>query len=216
MAKAPRKRVPGKQGTSRRAGARPVPRGSSARRAQERALADVTHVLDALENPAAVIGGIAVIAWGFARLTADIDCAIAASSAEIREILRQFEHGGFEARVAEPVAFAEQNLVLLLRHRKTGVEIDVSLAQLDFEGEALRAAVLKRFGSTKVRVPRLTDLLIYKMVAGRPRDHQDVEELLALGLEVEVDRVTSTLASFDEMLDTDRRGEWLRRLENSP
>jgi len=216
MAKAPRKRVPGKQRTSVRAGARAVPRGSAARRAQERALADVTHVLEALERPSAIIGGIAVIAWGFSRFTADIDCAIAASSDEVQDILSEFERGGFEARVAEPVAFAEQNLVLLLRHRKTGVELDASLAQLDFEGEALRGAVQKRFGGAKIRVPRLTDLLIYKMVAGRPRDQQDVEELLALGEVVDVDRVTSTLASFDELLDTDRRAEWLRLVEKRP
>ena len=216
MAKAPRKRVPGQQGTSGRASARPVPRSGAARGAQERALADVTHVLEAIEHPSAIIGGIAVIAWGFARFTADIDCAIAASSDEIEEILSQFERGGFEARVAEPAAFAAKNLVLLLRHQKTGVELDASLAQLGFEGEALRGAVVKRFGGVKIRVPSLTDLLIYKMVAGRPRDQQDVEELLALGETVDIVRVTSTLASFDELLDTDRKTGWLRLVEKSP
>ena len=215
MAKAPRKRVPGKQRPTGRARAKALSRGVQAGLPQERALADVTHVLEGLEHPFAIIGGIAVIAWGFARLTADIDCTVAAPSSESRAILKEFERGGFEARSPDPVAFAEANLVLLLRHRATGVEIDVSLAQLEFEGAALRSAVQRNFGKTRIRVPTVTDLLIYKMVAGRPKDQQDVEELLALGYDVDFERVASTLAAFDEMLDTDRKQEWLRLWEQN-
>jgi hypothetical protein len=101
--------------------------------------------------------------------------------------------------------------VLLLRHVETGVEVDVSLAQLEFEGVALRAAVLKPFGRAKIRVPELTDLLIYKLIAGRPKDHEDVVELLALQPRaVDARRVERTLRDFDELLDTDRRGDWAR------
>lgn len=203
MAKAPRKRLSGKQGTTGGARTRAASRGSKARSSpQERALVDVAHVLAELDRPSAVIGGIAVIAWGFARFTADIDCAVAASSGESQDLLTRFERGGFEPRTEDAVAFAEQNLVLLLRHRKTGVEVDVSLAQLEFEGAALRASVLKRFGSARIRVPTLTDLLIYKMVAGRPKDHEDVAELLALGHEVNTRRVETILSDFDALLDT--------------
>ncbi|WP_309891374.1 nucleotidyl transferase AbiEii/AbiGii toxin family protein [Archangium sp.] len=211
MAKAPRKRVPGKQRAPGGARTRAASGGSKTRGPpQERALVDVADVLDKLDRPSAVIGGIAVIAWGYARFTADIDCAVGASSGESQDLLTQFERGGFEPRTDDAVAFAEQNLVLLLRHRKTGVEVDVSLAQLEFEGAALRAAVLKRFGSARIRVPTLTDLLIYKLVAGRPKDHEDVKELLALGYEVDAQRVETTLSAFDALLDTDRLADWFR------
>lgn len=211
MAKAPRKQVPRQPRATRAARSRGVPRGGQARGAQERALADVADVLEHLGRPAAIIGGIAVIAWGYARLTADIDCAIAAASTDSGEILTSFEQAGFAARNDDPVAFAKENLVLLLRHVETGVEVDVSLAQLEFEGVALRAAVLKPFGRAKIRVPELTDLLIYKLIAGRPKDHEDVVELLALQPRaVDARRVERTLRDFDELLDTDRRGDWAR------
>jgi hypothetical protein len=162
MATASGKGARRKPGTSRRTGTKLVRRSAGAGNKQERALIDVTDVLEKLERPSAIIGGIAVIAWGFSRLTADIDCAIAAAG---------FESGGFEPRTKDAVAFAEQNLVLLMRHKETGVEVDASLAQLEFEGAALRAAVSRRFGRTSIRVPTVADLIIYKMVAGRPRDH---------------------------------------------
>ena len=127
MAKAPRKRVPGKQRAPGGARTRAASGGSKTLGTpQERALVDVAHVLDKLDRPSAVIGGIAVIAWGFARFTADIDCAVGAERGESQELLTHFERGGFEPRTDDAVAFAEQNLVLLLRHRKTGVEVDAA------------------------------------------------------------------------------------------
>ncbi|HEY1088287.1 MAG TPA: hypothetical protein VGE37_11350, partial [Archangium sp.] len=121
-------------------------RGLTPRQPRDKALAALVKVLAGLDRPAAVIGGIAVIAWGFARLTADIDCAIAASTSDLKQLLARFKRGGFEARSADAIAFAEQNLVLLLRHRTTEIDIDVSLAHLDFEVEALSAAVRRPFG----------------------------------------------------------------------
>ncbi len=218
MAKASGKRPPGKPAAARRTGSKAVPRGRAQGR-QERALADVARVLEGLEQPSAVIGGIAVIAWGYARLTADIDCAIAAPLEDLTQVFDAFLAAGFEARFeareGDALAFAQESLVLLLRHEATGVEIDVSLAQLGFELAALKAAVLQQYGRVTIRVPRVTDLIIYKLVASRPKDIQDVQALLALGYEVDAARISATLAAFDELLDTDRRNEWLRLREKN-
>ncbi len=212
MAAAAKRRVPKKPKTRRRKSSERLPQ-SRGTGPQETALADVARVLKRLDAPSAVIGGVAVIAWGHARLTADIDCAIAAPTSQVASILRTFERGGFEARDKDPIGFAEENLVLLLRHRATLVEVDVSLAQLEFELRALSSAVVRKFGKVKFRVPQVTDLLIYKLVAGRPKDLQDASELLALGLDVDAERVSATLAEFDALLDTDRLSEWQRLLK---
>ena len=140
MATASRGRVGKKPGTRRGVGAKRLPRGRQPS-PQEAALADVARVLKALDAPSAIIGGIAVITWGHARLTADIDCAIAAPTSKVRAILNAFERGGFEARDDDPIGFAEANSVLLLRHRATSIQVDVSLAQFEFEQIALSSAV---------------------------------------------------------------------------
>ena len=116
MAKSPRKGVRRAERKNGRSGSGASRRGGEARSApQERALVDVTRVLERLDRPSAVIGGIAVIAWGFPRFTADIDVAIAAEPHEAGEVLKRFESGGFEPRTEGALEFAEQNLVLLLR-----------------------------------------------------------------------------------------------------
>lgn len=208
MAKAPGKRPPRKPTARRRARPKALRSGKTSR--QERALADVARVLGSLGQPSAVIGGIAVIAWGYARLTTDIDCAIAAPIEEVSQIADTFLGHGFEERETDAVDFAKESFVLLLRHSETGIDIDVSLAQLGFELEALEAAVPREFGAVTIPIPRVTDLLIYKLVASRPKDIQDAKALLALGHQVDASRVQKTLEAFDEVLETDRTAEWLR------
>ncbi|MHB8874510.1 MAG: DUF6036 family nucleotidyltransferase [Myxococcaceae bacterium] len=93
------------------------------------------------------------------------------------------------------------------------MDVDLSLAQLDFERDALRHTVRRKFGTVRIPVPRPTDLIVYKMIAARPRDLQDVEELLARGLDVDEQRVEQRLQEFDSLLDLDRANEWRRLLQ---
>ena len=76
--------------------------------------------------------------------------------------------------------FARERQILLLRHEPSGVDLDVSLAWLPFEVEAIRRSEPREFAGVTVPIPRADDLVIYKLVAGRPRDHEDVERLLLL------------------------------------
>jgi len=214
MAKTPRKRVPKKSRTPGRTTSKSLPRAEAQGR-QERALADVARVLKTLEAPSAIIGGIAVIAWGHPRFTADIDCAVAAPIEGLNELFEAFECAGFEPRTEDALSFAKENLVVLLRHRKTGIAVDVSIAQLEFEQRALSRSVNRPFGALQIPVPPITDLLIYKLIAGRPKDHEDVSALLSVARGIDSDRIDTTLAQFDELLDTDRRADWARLSKRS-
>ena len=217
----PSRKKPGRskaKRTRRRGASRPLgPRRSSSSKTKasgfEQALTDLTAFFEAVGAPAAIIGGIAVIAWGFGRSTLDVDAAIAVPPSRARALLKKIAAAGFLARIPDAGAFAEKNLVLLLRHRKSGIDVDLSLAQLDFEHEALTHAQSRQFGMVTIQVPRPTDLVVYKMIASRPRDLQDVEELLARGLAIDPNRVERLLREFDALLELDRAGEWLRLLD---
>ena len=63
-----------------------------------------------------VIGGIAVIARGVRRMTTDIDAVVRGGAIEISELLRVLARHAFRPRIDDVKAFAEKNLVLLLRH----------------------------------------------------------------------------------------------------
>lgn len=125
------------------------------------ALTDVARFLRSPGVVGAVIGGVAVIARGVPRFTADIDVAVVPPVGGVDDLLRRLSAFGFEPRIDGVQRFAEENLVILTRHGRTDVDIDLSLAQLPFEQEAISEAEWIRFGRTRVPVPRATALVIY-------------------------------------------------------
>jgi hypothetical protein len=173
-----------------------------------RALGDLAKVIEQHEGRAAVIGGIAVIARGVPRLTRDIDVAIAGEDATVTELADELSRVGIVPRIADALTFAEASQVMLLRHRPTGVDIDVSRAWLPFELEALAAAKPELLGAVRIAIARPEDLIIYKAVAWRPQDQQDVERLLALhGSSIDLERVRRHVGALGEALEVDRLRE---------
>lgn len=95
--------------------------------------------------------------------------------------------------------------MLLARHAETGVDIDVSLAWLPFEMEAIAAAGPAMLGGARLLVAQPEDLVIYKAVAWRPQDQQDVERLLALhGARMDLARVRRHVQELGEAMEQDR------------
>lgn len=181
----------------------------------ENALKAVVRLISALEQPAAIIGGIAVIAHGFARATGDIDLAVVALPDQVPQLLRAATSAGFRARIRDAASFAQKNYVLLLEHVSTGVPVDLSLALQDFERRALTKPVSRKLGAVTVPVAPLTALLIYKMVASRPKDVDDVLALLATRASFDRRAVELALAEIDALLETNRNAEFSEMLKRS-
>jgi len=180
------------------------------------ALADVAKVLDAHEGRAALIGGMAVIARGVQRVTRDIDIAVAGAGLFNAALADEMQQHGMSPRISDAVAFADENQVLLMRHDATGVDIDVSRAWLPFEIEALASAEHESLAGIDIVIVKPEDLIIFKSVAWRPQDQQDVERLLALyGDRVDLARIRRHVRQLGEAIEEDRLGpleELLSRL----
>lgn len=168
------------------------------------ALADLAGVLEDHERRGAVIGGIAVIARGVQRVTRDIDVAIAGADQSATALADELQRHGIVPRIADAVGFAEQSQVLLMRHAVSGVDIDVSRAWLPFEIEALAAASKELLGGVRIAVARPEDLIIFKAVAWRPQDQQDIERLLTLYRDIDLERVRRHVSELSEALELDR------------
>ena len=174
-----------------------------------RALADA---LSALPAPAMIIGGIAVIARGVPRLTRDIDATVAGGAVELNRLLDTLRALAIVPRIDDAAAFAAANQVVLLRHEPSGVDVDLSIAWLPFELEALAASEQLDLAGTRVAVARAEDLIIYKAVAFRPQDQQDIERLLVLhGPVIDLARVRRIVDEFASALDEPER---MARLED--
>jgi hypothetical protein len=91
-------------------------------------------------------------------------------------------------------------------HEPSGIEIDLSLAVIPFELEAIEKAEWATVEEHRIRIPRLEDLLVFKLVAGRPRDLDDVEQLLVRNPRpLDLARVDRTLGEFCEVLEDESR-----------
>jgi hypothetical protein len=166
-----------------------------------------------INRPWMVIGGVAVIASGVPRFTADIDATLSAREESPERIVEAFQTHGILPRIADAVAFARDRHVLLLRHEPSGIPLDISLAWLPFEEDAIRASRPSDYGGVAIHLPRPEDLIIYKLVASRPRDLDDVAKLLALyGRRLDLDRVRRVVGEFADALEDSERPATLARL----
>lgn len=66
-------------------------------------------------------------------MTTDVDVTVDGASTSPREVLDLLEPNAIVSRIPHAIAFAEANLVLLLRHEPSGVNVDLSFAWTAFQ-----------------------------------------------------------------------------------
>jgi hypothetical protein len=142
----------------------------------ENALARLVAIFQERRVPYALMGGLAVAAWGAPRATEDIDLlADLSPSSELDAALRA---AGFEAewRRGSP----DDPVPLLLRlHSASAPEIDVICATRGWEREMLNRSIRVRIPEgPETPVVAIEDLIVLKLMAGGPGDLADVADLL--------------------------------------
>ena len=161
------------------------------------------------------IGGVAVIALGVPRSTVDIDATILAANLDLKQLFEIAERHGFSSRVEDASDFARAHQVVLLEHKASGIPIDLTLASLPFEEDAIGSSTEIDYAGTPIKIPAPGDLLVYKVVAARPRDLEDAEKLLLLyGSRLDLGRVRGIISQFAGALEDPGRLElWDRMVE---
>jgi hypothetical protein len=163
--------------------------------------------------PHMLIGGMAVILRGVVRLTDDVDATVWGDGLDIELLVDTLSRHRITPRTADAVDFARERQVLLLRHDPSETPMELSLAWLPFEADALGRAELIAVGDAIIPVAVAQDLVIYKAVAWRERDRTDIERLLSLyGSSIDLDYVRRIVAEFAAALDEPERNADLERL----
>lgn len=184
-------------------------------RSQDPLLQALTALHGALRDvgePHMLIGGMAVILRGVARLTEDVDATVWGQTIDVDSLLATLARHGIVGRIPDVASFARERQVLLLRHEPTGTPMEVSLAWLPFEREALRRAEVIEVAGMGIPVARAQDLVVYKAIAWRDRDRADIERLLrGHASEIDLAEVRRIVAEFAEALgEKERLGEFDR------
>ncbi|MDA8066525.1 MAG: hypothetical protein M0031_13660 [Thermaerobacter sp.] len=138
----------------------------------ERALAELVDFLEAHGIPYMLIGGIANLVWGEARLTRDIDVTVLVEESEVAAFIAEVALR-FRVLPPDPLPFVTETRVLPLGSA-AGVRLDVVFAALPYETGAIGRAVPVSIGGVNCRVCTAEDLIIHKIISERPRDREDV------------------------------------------
>jgi predicted nucleotidyltransferase len=124
----------------------------------------------------AVVGALARNAWAPPRATTDIDLAVAASPDVLLAIQAALLPLGY-ARVREQRADANDplpDIVIFRSDQAVPRQVDLLVTKTAFEVQALGRALAVDVSGATVRVVTPEDLVVYKLIAGRPRDRDDV------------------------------------------
>ena len=143
-----------------------------------------------------VVGGVAVVLHGHARLTADLDLVVDLTAPEARKAIETLVKIGLEPRPpVDPFEFADpkqraawirdKNMQVFSMWSRANPMLVVDLFVEDpipFGDLWARSRTLP-LGNTSVRVAAIADLISMKRRAGRPQDLLDIEELEKIDLE---------------------------------
>ena len=156
---------------------------------------EVQQIAEALNNANVryvVAGGLAVVAYGYLRLTMDVDLVIDLELENLLRALNVLERVGYKPRL--PVtkeAFAnartrekwvkEKNMMVFPLWNPSyvnGMVVDIfAKCPFDFEDEYANAKWMEIDGGTQVPFVGLDCLLRMKEIAARPKDLVDIEYL---------------------------------------
>lgn len=150
---------------------------------------------------------------GSPRLTADIDATIAIALDDAEALVEDMSAEGFDSRVPDVERFAALTRVLPLTHRETGIPVDLVVAGPGLEEDFLRRARWIAIEGAQIPVIAPEDLVVTKMLAGRPKEIEDVRAILReRGGELDVGLVRESLRLLDEALD---RGDLVADFESA-
>lgn len=147
-----------------------------------------------------VFGAQAVDVWGRPRLSADVDVTLELAG-EIPALLEALRTRGFASRISLDDDFIRRTRVVPLVHSGTGMPLDVVLAGPGIEEEFLARAIPVDVGGAKIPFISPEDLLVTKVLAGRPKDLEDIRGILReRGRELDLARVRTSLRILEQAL----------------
>jgi hypothetical protein len=133
---------------------------------------------DSVRIPYMIVGGQAVLLYGEPRLTKDIDITLGVGLERLPDVLKLVHEVRLEALV-DPEVFTRQTMVLPCSDPATGIRVDLIFSFSPYERLAISRSRTVRIGGADVRFASLEDLIIHKVIAGRPRDLEDAKSVLA-------------------------------------
>jgi hypothetical protein len=160
-----------------------------------------------------VFGAQAVSVHGRPRVSLDVDITVQMEPHESAALVGCLEAAGFELRVPDEAGFVERTRVIPLRHRPSALGLDVVLAGPGWEEQFLDRARPTEIGGVTVPIISAEDLVVTKILAGRPKDFDDVVGVLReKSSDLDLPYVRRVLGSLEQVLSV---GDLLPELDRA-
>lgn len=158
---------------------------------ETRSIETIVHALEDASVRYLIVGGLAVNAHGYSRMTRDIDLVMQLEPENAQRGLEALLGAGYRLMIPEkPEAFAdpamrekwrtEKGMIVLKlwsdEHRRTPIDVFV-YEPFDFDREYSAAVWVEISPGLRAPIVSLPGLLQMKREAGRPRDLEDINEL---------------------------------------
>lgn len=156
-------------------------------------LADVTAILEALNEAEArylIVGGIAVVAHGYVRYTADLDIVLNLERENVIRAMNALEAIGYRPLVpVKGTDFAdealrrswieEKNMIVfqMLNPNRESTRLDVFVEEPFSFSDEYAAASWEDVSGVRSPVVQFAELIRLKRASGRPQDLTDIEQL---------------------------------------
>jgi predicted nucleotidyltransferase len=155
-----------------------------------------------------VIGGQAVLLYGEPRLTRDIDITLGIGVDRLGEMTAIIDRLGLKCLADQVEDFVRETMVLPAIEERSGIRVDFIFSFSLYERQAIERARSVVLGNTKIRFAALEDVVIHKLIAGRPRDIEDIENILLKNTEYDSAYIEKWLEEFDTALGADHSGSF--------
>jgi hypothetical protein len=148
-----------------------------------------------------LFGAQAAILYGAARFTEDVDVTVDAGAHPTRTLVETLGRHGFSARITDD-DFIERTRVVPVVHEASRMPVDIVLSGPGIEDLFFEGTAFREIDGVAIPVARAEDLVVMKVLAGRPKDMEDVAAVLAAqGPAFERARTIELLSLLEEALD---------------
>lgn len=177
-------------------------------------LVALAQALEAKQIPYMLIGGQAVLLYGEPRLTRDVDVTLGVNVDRLKDVLEMVYALGWKVLVEDVHKFVRKTLILPCQ-TDAGIRVDLIFSFSSYERQAIQRARRVTLGNTQVAFASVEDLIIHKMVAGRPRDLEDVVSILRKNPALNREYLKEWLKHFEEALGKPLWEPFCQMLEQS-
>ena len=123
-----------------------------------------------------LVGGYAVIVYGYPRFTGDLDIWVRPSEENARKLLKVLQKFGFGSVEIGIKDFTDEESVVQFGYPPVRIDVMTSIDGVTFD-ESFPKRVVKDVSGVQLNVIHLDDLKTNKRTTGRYKDLNDIEHL---------------------------------------